>query len=397
VFVPVVLAIAAITFAVWMIFGPQPALTHAFMATITVIIIACPCALGLATPTALIAGIGKASRNGILIRNAEALEKACKINTLVLDKTGTLTTGKAGVKEFLWTKAENSELYKDLFFSMESGSGHPLAKPIMEKLSEEKATKIEVTGIEDIPARGVRAQYEGTEYFAGNSKMLEVFGVELTEEEKRLAGQNMEEGKTIVFFGKQNNLLCTVVIADELRESSAEAVKKLKEAGIEIYLLTGDNEKTAAYIAAQAGIEHFQAEMLPAGKADFIAALQKQGKNVAMAGDGINDAIALACANLGISLASGTDIAIENAGIVLMKSDLAYILKAITLSKLTVKFIRQNLFWAFVYNLVALPIAAGILYPFTGFLLSPMIAGAAMSMSSVSVVTNSLRLTKIKI
>jgi len=397
VFVPVVLAISLITFVTWMLIGPQPALTHAFMATITVIIIACPCALGLATPTALIAGIGNASRNGILIRNAEALEKACQIDTLVLDKTGTLTTGKAGVSEILWITPDDSELNKSLLFTIESGSGHPLAGPITDKLKGELVVKGFVTGIEDIPAKGVRAEYNEAVYFVGNDKMLNDFDIELNNNEKAVIEKHLSEGKTIVYFGKRNKLLSIIVIADELRETSAEAVLLLRKAGINVCLLTGDNAKTATFIAAKAGIVKFQAEMLPAGKAEFISELQKQGHRVAMAGDGINDAIALAQADLGISLASGTDIAVENAGIVLMKSDLQHIVKAIKLSKLTVRFIRQNLFWAFIYNLVALPVAAGVLYPLTGFLLSPMIAGAAMSMSSVSVVTNSLRLTRVKI
>ena len=397
VFVPVVLGIALITFITWMISGPQPALTHALMATITVIIIACPCALGLATPTALIAGIGNASRNGILIRNAEALEKACQIDTLVLDKTGTLTTGKAGVGEILWTTSYNNDLIKSILFAIESGSGHPLARPITDKLKGENIIHIQVSGIEDIPAKGVIAEYDRTTYFAGNDKMLKDFDVELKSDEKVFIEKYLEEGKTIVYFGTINNLLCIIVIADELRETSVTAVNMLKGIGIDLYLLTGDNLKSAAFIARKAGIGKFQAEMSPAGKAEFISELQKQGHKVAMAGDGINDAIALAQADLGISLASGTDIAVENAGIVLMKSDLQHIVKAIKLSKLTVRFIRQNLFWAFIYNLIALPIAAGVFYPLTGFLLSPMIAGAAMSMSSVSVVTNSLRLTRVKI
>jgi len=397
VFIPVVLMISIATFTLWMILGPQPALTHAFMATITVIIIACPCALGLATPTALIAGIGNASRNGILIRNAEALEKACQIDTLVLDKTGTLTTGHVGVKEIFWASESNSALAKSILFSLESGSGHPLAKPIMNKLKVENIPPVQLTDIEDIPAKGVRAKYQGTDYFAGNENMMKDFEVYLTNDDKVFTEIRLAEGNTIVYFGMKKNLLGILVIADELRENSALAVKTLRERGIEVYLLTGDNSKTAAYIAGKAGITEFHSEMVPAGKAEFISDLQKKGHKVAMAGDGINDAIALAQADLGISLAGGTDIAIENADIVLMKSDLQHIDKAIKLSKLTVRFIRQNLFWAFIYNLIALPVAAGILYPFTGFLLSPMIAGAAMSMSSVSVVTNSLRLTKVKI
>lgn len=392
IFVPSVLVIATLTFILWMIFGQQPALMNAFVATITVIIIACPCALGLATPTALIAGIGKASVNGILIRNATVLEKANRIDALVLDKTGTLTTGKAIVQDILWTVYNDPGMACSILYTMEAGSGHPLAKTITSKLMNEVVEKVTVTDIEEVPAKGIKCSHEGIVYFAGNDKMLNDFSVTLKESESAYAERFSKEGKTIVYFGQENSLSGIIIIADEIRETSASAVHQLKQQGIQVFMLTGDEPRAAAFMAEQAGIDFFKAGMLPAEKAGFIKDLQLQGLRVAMAGDGINDAVAMAQANLGIALAGGSDIAIENADMILMKSDLQHIVKALEISKLTLRFIRQNLFWAFAYNIITIPVAAGILFPFTGFLLNPMIAGAAMSMSSVSVVANTLRL-----
>lgn len=389
IFVPVVISIALLTFVLWVIFGPSPSLANAIISAITVLIIACPCALGLATPTALITGIGRGAENGILIRNAEGLEIAHQINAVVFDKTGTITKGKPEVTDAIWFSQDHN--LKNTVYAMEQLSEHPLAAAICNYIKPDVTEKVQVSKFESITAKGITASINGTKYFAGNAVLLK---------ENKIKIENTTSGNqtgSMAYFADENECLAMFIIADEIRETSRKAVSELHTMGIETFLLTGDNQVTAEFIAKQAGISNITANVLPTEKTAFIEQLQLKGLTVAMTGDGINDAAALAKANLGIAMASGSDISVQNADIILLKSDLLHVVKAINLSKTTYKIIRQNLFWAFFYNVISIPVAAGILYPFSGFLLSPMIAGAAMAMSSVSVVSNSLRLKKIKL
>jgi Cu2+-exporting ATPase len=382
VFVPAVLAISVITFLMWLEFGPQPSITLAFLTTISVLIIACPCALGLATPTALIAGIGRGASQGILIRNSKNLENACAINAVVFDKTGTLTTGNPVVTKSNWIKED--EYLKQLLFSLEKRSGHPIAVAFL-SLFENKQM-IAVDNFEDIPGKGLKANYNGNLCLVGNKALLEENSIVVSLE---------TEGENSVFFAYKNEIIASFSIQDTLRTNTLEAINNLKTDGIEVFLLTGDKAAKAAETAKMIGIKKYFAEVLPADKNHFVKQLQQQGYTVAMVGDGINDSAAMAEADVGIAMATGSDIAIESAGIIIMNGDLRAVSQAIRLSKETVKIIRQNFFWAFFYNVVAIPIAAGALYPFTGFLLSPMIAGAAMALSSITVVLNSLRLKRV--
>lgn len=384
VFVPLVLLIAVITFIAWLFSGVQPAMAYAFVTTISVLIIACPCALGLATPTALMVGIGRGASIGILIRNASSLEIACKINAVVFDKTGTLSTGKPEVVKSVWLKED--ELLKQLLFSTEKSSGHPLSSAITRHLGT--FPSLPLYAFAEIPGKGLKSTYGKFECLAGNKKLMDDHQIVIPDE--------FAIGNS-VFFACNGELAASFSIADTLRESALEAVESLKNVGIEVFMLTGDQEAAAKATAEMIGIKNYSAGVLPADKHNFISGLKNQGYKVAMVGDGINDAIALAEADLGIAMASGSDIALESAGIILMKGDLRAVAQAIKLSKSTVSIIRQNFFWAFIYNIIAIPVAAGVLYSSTGFLLNPMIAGAAMAMSSVTVVLNSLRLRNIRL
>ncbi len=388
VFVPVVMSIAILSFIVWNIADGTNGFTHGLLAMITVLIIACPCALGLATPTAIMVGIGKGAENGILIKNAESIELAKKVNAVVLDKTGTITEGLPEVTDILWLN--ENDLAKAILYSLEKQSEHPLAEAIVNHFGNVKTTHI--SDFKSITGKGVRAVAEGKTWFAGNKRLLEENNIHIDSTLLETAKKWSANAKTVIWFADSENAVAAVAIADKIKENSAEAIHRLQNSGIEVYMLTGDNENTAKAIASQAGINHFKAETLPGEKAEFIKKLQSEGKIVAMAGDGINDSAALAQADVGIAMGKGSDIAIDVAEMTIISSDLNKIPQAIRLSKQTVTTIRQNLFWAFIYNVIGIPIAAGILYPFTGFLLNPMIAGAAMAMSSVSVVTNSLRL-----
>ncbi len=388
VFVPVVMSIALLSFIVWNIADGTNGFTHGLLAMITVLIIACPCALGLATPTAIMVGIGKGAENGILIKNAESIELAKKVNAVVLDKTGTITEGRPEVTDILWLN--ENDLAKAILYSLEKQSEHPLAEAIVNHFGNIKTTHI--SDFKSITGKGVRAVAEGKTWFAGNKRLLEENNIHIDSTLLETAKKWSANAKTVIWFADSENAVAAVAIADKIKENSAEAIHRLQNSGIEVYMLTGDNENTAKAIASQAGINHFKAETLPGKKAEFIKKLQSEGKIVAMAGDGINDSAALAQADVGIAMGKGSDIAIDVAEMTIISSDLNKIPQAIRLSKQTVTTIRQNLFWAFIYNVIGIPIAAGILYPFTGFLLNPMIAGAAMAMSSVSVVTNSLRL-----
>lgn len=391
IFVPTILSIAVLSFLVWIWLDSSNGFTHGLLAAVTVTIIACPCALGLATPTAIMVGIGKGAENGILIKDAESLETARKVNAIVLDKTGTLTEGRPTVTDISDPLLQSP--LGDVLFTLESASEHPLAQAIVQHQTRQILPMKE---FESLTGLGVRGKINGTYYYAGNRRLLETHHLTvspaLTEEATRLS----QEAKTVIWLADSQQALGLVAIADRIKPTSREAVKQLQEMGISTYMLTGDNPETAQRIAAQCGITHFRAEVLPQQKAQFIKDLQKEGKIVAMVGDGINDSAALAQADLSIAMGKGSDIAMDVAKMTLISSDLNKITDAIRLSQATVRTIRENLFWAFIYNLIGIPVAAGILYPINGFLLNPMIAGAAMAMSSVSVVSNSLRLKRKK-
>ncbi len=393
IFVPVVMGIALLTFAVWMIFGGENALTHALLAMVSVLVIACPCALGLATPTAVMVGIGKGAENGILIKDAESLEIAHKVNAIVLDKTGTITEGKPVVTNVLWNipVAEKPQI-KQLLFTIEALSEHPLAEAVVKSLNITSEQRLTPDHFESVTGKGVKADFSGITYLVGNSKLMADYLVKIPENFEITISEWEAEANTVVCFAVGTELAAILAIADKIKDSSAKAIADLQLQGIEVYMLTGDNFQTAAAVAAKVGLKNFKAEVMPSDKADFVRLLQQQGKVVAMVGDGINDSQALAQADISIAMGKGSDIAMDVAKMTIISSDLQLIFKAIRLSKLTVNAIHQNLFWAFIYNLIGIPIAAGILYPFWGFMLNPMIAGAAMALSSVSVVTNSLRL-----
>lgn len=397
IFVPVVIIIALITALIWYFFGPEPPLTYALLTLITVLIIACPCALGLATPTALMVGIGKGAEQGILIKDAQALETAYKLDVLLLDKTGTITEGQPKLTDLIWTKSADADLNKSILLAMESQSEHPLADAIVRYLKEQGANAAEVDNFESITGMGARVVYRDKNYLAGNERLMNANNITIPDDLKEKAIELKQQGKTVVYFGNNNEVEGIIAIADQIKKGAKEAIRHIQSMGVDVHMLTGDNEQTAKVIASQVGIGHFKANVMPADKGNFVKELQDAGKVVAMAGDGINDAHALAQADVGIAMGSGTDIAMESAGITLIHSDLKQISKAIELSKATMQTIKQNLFWAFIYNLIAIPIAAGVLYPAFHFLLNPMIAGAAMSMSSISVLMNSLRLKNRKL
>ena len=392
VFVPVIMGIAALSFALWMVFDPSEGFTHGLLALVTVLIIACPCALGLATPTAIMVGIGKGAERGILIKDAESLEIARKVNAVILDKTGTVTEGHPAVQHILWAD-EKAKAYAPVLLALERKSEHPLAEAIL--LNEElrmKNEELQVDGFESVTGQGVKGFYEGVAYYAGNRHLME--GKRIAPALQEAASAWEAEAQTVVWFANETEAMAVIAIADRIKPSSIEAIRTLQAEGIEVHLLTGDNEKTTQAIARQAGIAHYRAGVLPQDKEAYVRQLQQAGKAVAMVGDGINDSAALAEADLSIAMGSGSDIAMDVAKMTLISSDLRKIPEALRLSRLTVRTIRQNLFWAFIYNMVGVPIAAGVLYPINGFLLNPMIGGAAMAFSSVSVVTNSLRLRR---
>ncbi|MGF1924366.1 MAG: copper-translocating P-type ATPase, partial [Bacteroidia bacterium] len=394
IFVPIVIGIALLTLVIWILVGGENALTQGMLAMVTVLVIACPCALGLATPTAIMVGVGKGAENGILIKDAEALELGHKVNAVVLDKTGTLTKGKPEVTELNWQNVTDIDKQKliGILFALEQQSEHPLAEAIVRHLQTGNVNPVKVTGFESLTGKGIQATFEGQRYWAGSHKILKDSGIEIEGNLEKSVTRLQEQAKTVIYFTDENKVLATIAIADQVKEGSARAVSELLKRNIVVYMLTGDNGQTAAAVAKQVGIKDFRAEVLPSDKADFVKELQSQGKIVAMIGDGINDSHALAQADVSIAMGKGSDIAIDVAKITLVSSDLLQVPKALRLSKLTVRTVRQNLFWAFIYNLIGIPIAAGILYPLNGFLLNPMIAGAAMALSSVSVVSNSLRL-----
>jgi Cu+-exporting ATPase len=392
-FVPVVILIALITLAVWGIWGPEPRLAHAIVNAVAVLIIACPCALGLATPMSIMVGTGRGAQAGVLIKNAEALETMEKVNTLVVDKTGTLTEGKPKLVSVAAIAGFDESEVLRLGASLERASEHPLAAAIVNGAQEKTLALAQVVDFRSYTGKGVAGTVEGRQVALGNLKLFEELGIapgELVAHADTLRG----DGQTVMLLAVDGKAAGLLGVADPVKESTPEAIRALHEEGIQVIMLTGDNRITAEAVAKKLGIDRIEAEVLPEQKASIVKQLQAQGRIVAMAGDGINDAPALAQAQVGIAMGTGTDVAMESAGVTLVKGDLRGIVRAVRLSRATMRNIRQNLFFAFIYNILGIPVAAGILYPFFGLLLSPIIAAAAMSFSSVSVIMNALRLRK---
>lgn len=388
VFVPIVIGIAILTFIAWNVLGGNDGLVHGLLAAITVLVIACPCALGLATPTAIMVGVGKGAEKGILIKDAESLELSKQIDAIILDKTGTITEGRPEVTGIMWSGEENVK--EDVLYSIEKESEHPLADAVVKYFGDLKS--VTISGFESITGKGAKAEADGVTYFVGNRKLLTENGIHIGEDLLLQAEDWTKLSKTVIWFADIEKALAVLAISDKIKDTSVESINQMKEMGISVHMLTGDNEATAQAVAKQTGIQHYKSEVLPQDKADYVKELQGQGHIVAMVGDGINDSTALATANVSIAMGKGSDIAMDVAKMTIVSSDLKKIPQAIRLSRQTVATIKQNLFWAFIYNLIGIPIAAGVLYPINGFLLDPMIAGAAMALSSVSVVGNSLRL-----
>ncbi len=393
-FVPAVVIAAVVTFVVWALFGPRPALAYAIVNAVAVLIIACPCALGLATPMSIMVGVGRGAKAGVLIRNAEALEAMEKVNTLVVDKTGTLTEGKPQLVSVVALPGQNEMELLKFAASLERGSEHPLAAAIVAGAGERKADLTTVEGFSSLTGRGITGKVAGRSVALGNRKLLDELKIDpgpLVEQAEKLR----QEGQTVMFLAVDGQAAGLLGVADPIKPSTADALRLLRDEGVEVVMLTGDSRTTAHAVASKLGIERVEAEVLPQEKNQVVKGLQEQGRFVAMAGDGVNDAPALAQAQVGIAMGTGTDVAMESAAVTLVKGDLRGIARARRLSHSTMRNIRQNLFFAFIYNAVGVPIAAGVMYPFFGILLSPIIAAAAMSLSSVSVIGNALRLRKL--
>lgn len=392
-FVPAIISISIIAFVAWIFLAPTNGFTNGLLAMVTVLIIACPCALGLATPTAIMVGIGKGAEKGILIKDAQSLEIAQKIDTIILDKTGTITAGHPVVIESLW---ENGfEHSKKILYSLEKLSEHPLSDAVIKTLQNEK--EISIDKFENVPGKGVKGVVGSQTYYAGNLSLLNDNHIAIASHLQELANKWTQEAKTLVWFADSTQAIAAIALTDEVKQTSAQAISQLQKMGVEVYMLTGDNAISAQAISRKVGINHYKAGVLPNEKAQFIKELQANGKKVGMVGDGINDSAALAQADLSIAMGQGSDIAVDTAMATILSSDLLKIPETIRLSQLTIKTIYQNLFWAFIYNLIGIPIAAGIFYSVNGFLLNPMWASAAMAFSSVSVVLNSLRLKRKRI
>jgi Cu+-exporting ATPase len=395
-FVPAVVGVAILAFITWQVWGPEPRLAHAIINAVAVLIIACPCALGLATPISIMVGTGRGAMAGVLIKNAEALEIMEKIDTLVVDKTGTLTEGKPKLVAVQAEPGFTEDEILRIAASLERASEHPLAEAIIHGAEEKKIELAKVDDFQSVTGKGVTGEVDGHTVAAGNVKLLESLGINAGDLSQQADKQRVE-GRTIVFIAIDGKAAGLIGVADPIKDSTAEAIRDLHAEGIKIVMLTGDSHTTAKAVAGKLGIDQVHAEVLPEQKTELIKQLQAEGRIVAMAGDGINDAPALAPALVGIAMGTGTDVAIESGGITLVKGDLRGIVRARRLSRATMRNIRQNLFFAFVYNAAGVPIAAGVLYPFFGILLSPMIAAAAMSFSSVSVIGNSLRLKRARL
>ena len=401
VFVPVVLGIALLTLAAWMTLGQNAgagnnAFSQGLLAAVTVLVIACPCALGLATPTAIMVGVGKGAENNILIKDAESLERGRQVTAVVLDKTGTITEGKPDVTDWFWAvEPAQQDMYRSVLLSMETQSEHPLAEAVVRALSAQAVERVPLSSFDSLTGQGITATFNGERFWVGNQTVVNERGLTVPVALSERVDQWQTDAKTVVYFLNETQVLAALAIADRIKETSRQAIAQLQKQHIAVYMLTGDTARTAEAVARQVGIKNVKADVLPADKANFVKQLQASGQVVAMVGDGINDAQALAQADLSIAMGRGSDIAIDVAQITLITSDLMAVPRALQLSRRTVRTIRQNLFWAFIYNLIGIPIAAGVLYPAFGFLLNPMIAGAAMALSSVSVVTNSLRLRSV--
>jgi Cu+-exporting ATPase len=397
IFVPVVLAISAVAFLLWMWLGPQPKLAHAIVCAVAVLIIACPCALGLATPMSIMVGVGRGAQEGVLVKNAEALEQLEKVTTLVVDKTGTLTEGKPKLVDILPTVGFDAKQLLRFAASLEQGSEHPLAAAIVQAAKQQSIGLAAVVDFRSVTGGGVAGVVAGRTVMAGKPDFLRNEKITGLEPLEAVAMQLQEEGKTAMFVAIDGQPAGILAVADPIKSTTAEAIKELHALGLEIVMLTGDNRRTADAVAKQLGLDAVEAEIEPAGKVAQVKMLHAQGKHVAMAGDGVNDAPALSEAEVGIAMGAGADVAMQSAGVTLVKDDLRGIAKAIRLSRATMRNIRENLFFAFLYNALGIPLAAGVLYPFFGILLSPIIAGAAMSLSSVSVIGNALRLRKVRL
>ena len=391
IFVPIVISISIITFIVWIIIGGNHYFSYALLSAVSVLVIACPCALGLATPTALMVGIGKGAERHILIKDAFALENLCKVNCVVLDKTGTLTEGHPSVSDVFWI-TDSEQTSQSVLLAVEQKSEHPLAIAITEYLKGKGVAPEEINSFESITGKGIEVVFEDSKYWVGSLSFAQTQQIQLPEKALQKTEMWSKENKSIIYYGKESSLMAIFAITDPLKPTSAQAVQTLEKRGIEVHMLTGDGNKTAQMIGETLGIKHIQAEVMPTDKETYIQNLQQKGKIVAMVGDGINDSQALARADVSIAMGKGTDIAMDVAMVTLMTSDLLLLPQAIKLSQRTVRLIHQNLFWAFIYNVIGIPIAAGILFPINGLLLNPMWASAAMAFSSVSVVLNSLRL-----
>jgi Cu+-exporting ATPase len=394
-FVPIVISIAIATFVIWFNFGPFPPLTFALLTFVAVMIIACPCALGLATPTAVMVGTGKGAENGILIKGGESLETAHKLDTIVFDKTGTLTKGEPEITDLVSINSHSEEEILKNAASAEKVSEHPLGEAIIKSAIEKKIELHDAKDFKTIEGHGIEARVDSRNVLLGNIKLMRDRGIDMKDLEKK-AEELAADGKTPIYVSLDGKIAGLIAVADPLKESSLEALEKLKKLGLKVVMLTGDNRRTAEAIARKAGIDGVLSEVLPEDKVHEIKKLQSQGRKVAMVGDGINDAPALAQADVGIAIGSGTDVAMEASDITLIKGDLRGVASAIELSKRTIRVIKQNLFWAFFYNTAGIPVAAGVLYPFFGILLNPIFASAAMAFSSVSVVSNSLRLRRVR-
>ena len=396
-FVPAVLLASVITFIVWAIFGPEPAMSFAFVNAIAVLIIACPCALGLATPMSVMVGVGKGAKNGVLIKNAEALENLNKVDVLITDKTGTITEGKPSVENVVDAKGQFDATLLGYIATLNQYSEHPLAEAVVKFAAEKSISLQSSTDFESVTGKGVMGTVDGKEVALGNKHLMDQVGAAISSELDQQVIAEQALGKTVSYISVGKAVLGFVTITDAIKETSKQAIQALQAHGVDVIMLTGDNQRTAKSVADSLGLTSFQAECLPEDKLNFIKDLQSKGKVVAMAGDGINDAPALAQADVGIAMGTGSDVAIESSEVTLVKGDLLGIVKAKNLGTGVMQNIKQNLFFAFIYNALGVPIAAGVLYPFFGLLLSPMIAAFAMSLSSVSVITNALRLNRIKL
>jgi Cu+-exporting ATPase len=396
-FVPVVLGCAVVAFIIWLVVGPAPALVYALISAISVLIIACPCALGLATPMSIMVGVGKGAQSGILIKNAEAIEKCEKVTHLLTDKTGTLTAGKPQVTTIITANGWDEKFLLNIAASIEASSEHPLARCVVDYAQEKAYALAPVDGFQSVTGGGVKGKVNGKAVLLGKQKLIEDNGIILPAELKKNSDELQGKAETVIWISVDGQIAGILGVSDPIKKTTPDAIRVLHKMGLKVIMLTGDNEKTAKAIAKELGITDVYAGLEPKDKQEIVKKLRSEGAKVMMAGDGINDAPALAEAEVGVAMGTGTDVAIQSAGITLVKGDLQGIVRALQLSRRVMWNIRQNLFFAFIYNALGIPIAAGILYPFLGLLLNPMIAGAAMSFSSVSVIGNSLRLHNMKL